>query len=161
MIPLPTGWPNPPTLSRAATEVADALVAVTELFREDDVDRAIDAMLHQLADAAPLAPLAGHALKLLTAHGELDDLLDSVLHGLSSYVEEHHDELRHRLGKRSSRWVPSVVDHKLFDRVLVGASSVLGQMAAERDHDLRKQLTAELERLTVALETSPEIAGAR
>ena len=147
---------EPANAGRAATELADALVAVAEVLRDDDVDRAIDALLRQVADAVPLAPLAGHALKIVMADGQLDDLLDSILGGLSRYVAAHHDELRHHLGKRSSRWIPSVVDHRLFDRVVEGASTVLGQMAADRDHDLRKQLKAALAQLTVDLETSAE-----
>jgi uncharacterized membrane-anchored protein YjiN (DUF445 family) len=41
--------------------------------------------------------------------------------------------------------------------VLDGVSSVLVQMEADHDHDLRKQLRAQVEQLIVDLETSPDL----
>ena len=146
---------EPANAARTAAEVASAVVAVSDLLQDDDVHRAIDGFVHQLVDAVALAPLAGHALRLVTAQGELDDLLDKGLRGLNRYIEEHRDELRHHLSKKSRRWLTSVVDHKLFDRVLDGVTSVLLQMEADRDHDLRRQLGERLAQLTVDLETSP------
>jgi uncharacterized membrane-anchored protein YjiN (DUF445 family) len=148
---------EPANAARTAAEVAAALAGVTELLHDDDVHRAIDGLVHQLIDAVPLAPVAGHALKLVCANGEIDDLLDRGLHGLNGYIEEHREELRQHLSKRSRRWLPTVVDHKLFDRVLDGVSSVLVQMEGDHDHDLRLQLKARLEQLIVDLETSPEL----
>jgi uncharacterized membrane-anchored protein YjiN (DUF445 family) len=146
----------PANAARTAEELARAVVAITELLHDDDVHRAIEGLAHQLVDAVPLAPLAGHGLRLVTANGEFDDLLEKALHGLNSYIEQHREDLRRHLSKRSRRWLPSVVDHKLFDRVLDGVSSVLVQMEGDPEHDLRLQLTARLEQLTVDLETSPE-----
>jgi uncharacterized membrane-anchored protein YjiN (DUF445 family) len=150
---------QPANAARAAAEVADAAVALTDLLPADSVHRAIDGLLHQLLEAVAVAPLAGHALQLLTADGELDNLLDQGLQGLNRYIEEHREELRQHLSRRSRRWLPSVIDHRLFDRVLDGVSAVLVQMEADRDHDLRKQLRARLEQFAVDLETSPELRG--
>jgi uncharacterized membrane-anchored protein YjiN (DUF445 family) len=148
---------EPANAARTAAEVADAVVAITELVQADDVHRAIDGAVHQLVDAVPLAPLAGHALRLVTADSEIDDLLDRGLLGLNAYIDEHREDLRQHLSKRSRRWLPSLVDHKLFDRVLDGVSSVLVQMQSDRDHELRKELRTRLEHLIVDLETSPEL----
>jgi uncharacterized membrane-anchored protein YjiN (DUF445 family) len=152
------GWlADPAHAARTAAEVAGALAAVTELLRDDVVHAAIEDLVRQLVDAVPLAPLAGHALSLVSADGQLDDLLDRGLRGLNGYIEDHRDELRQHLSKKSRRWLPAVVDHKLFDRVLDGVSSVLVQMEADHDHDLRLQLKAWLDHLVVDLETSPEL----
>ncbi|MDQ1368828.1 MAG: hypothetical protein QOF20_1181 [Acidimicrobiaceae bacterium] len=148
---------EPANAARLAAEVADAGVAITELVHAEDVHRAIDGAVHQLVDAVALAPLAGHALRLVTADGEIDDLLDRGLLGLNGYIDEHREELRQHLSKRSRRWLPSLVDHKLFDRVLDGVSSVLVQMQSDHDHELRKELRTRLEQLIIDLETSPEL----
>jgi uncharacterized membrane-anchored protein YjiN (DUF445 family) len=151
------GWlADPAHAARTAGEVADAVVAVTDLLHDEDVHQAIEGWLHQVVDSVPLAPLAGHAIRLVTNNGELDLLVDKVLRGLNAYIEENRDELRQHLSKRSRRWIPSVVDHKLFDRVLDGVSSVLKQMEADRDHDLRRQLQTRVAQLTIDLETSPK-----
>ncbi len=152
------GWlAEPANAARTAVEVADAIVAVTDLLHDEDVHHAIEGWLYQLVDAVPLAPLAGHALRIATNNGELDLLLDKGLQGLNSYIEENRDELRQHLSKRSRRWMPSVIDHKLFDRVLDGVTSVLKQMEADHDHDLRQQLKSRVAQLTIDLETSPKL----
>jgi len=147
---------DPTNAARTAAELADAVVALSDLLREDEVQRALDSLLHQVVDVVPLAPLAGHVLRLVTGQGELDVLLDKALGELNRYLGDHRDELRQHLSKRSRRWLPGVVDHKLFDRVLDGVSSVLRQMEEDPHHDLRKQLKARVEQLIVDLETSPE-----
>jgi Protein of unknown function (DUF445) len=79
------------------------------------------------------------------------------LRGLNGYIDAHREELRQHLSKRSRRWLPTIVDHKLFDRVLDGVSSVLVQMEGDHDHELRLQLKAWLAQLIVDLETSPDL----
>jgi uncharacterized membrane-anchored protein YjiN (DUF445 family) len=152
------GWlARPDNAARTAAEVADAVVAVTDLLHDDDVHRAMEGAVNQVVDAVPLAPLAGHALRLVTEGGQVDTVLDLGLRGLVRYIDAHRDELRHQLSGRSRRWLPTVVDHKLFDRVLDGVESVLQQMEADHDHPLREQLKVRLAQLAVALETSPEM----
>lgn len=146
---------RPANAARVAGEVADAVVAVGDLLRQEEVQRSIDATIHQVVEAVPAAPLAGRVLRIVTDHGELDDFLDWGLGALNGYVGAHRDELRQHLSKRSRRWLPGVIDHKLFDRVLDGVSSVLEQMEHDRDHDLRRQLREQVEQLIVKLETSP------
>ena len=148
---------EPANAARLAGEVADAVVALADLLHDGEVQRAIESLVHRTVDAVPLAPLAGQALGIVTANGELDIALDKALAGLNAYIGDHRDELRQLLSKRSRRWLPGVVDHKLFDRVLDGVSSVLVQMENDPHHDLRLQLTARVEQLIVDLQTSSEL----
>jgi uncharacterized membrane-anchored protein YjiN (DUF445 family) len=81
--------------------------------------------------------------------------MDRGLEELSRYLEEHREDLRRQLTKKSRWWLPGAVDHKLFDRVVDGVASVLGEMAGDRDHDLRQQLNARILQLAEDLSTSP------
>jgi uncharacterized membrane-anchored protein YjiN (DUF445 family) len=155
-VPRAADWlSDPANASRVAAEVADAAVASADLLRDDDVHQAIEGVLRSRVESVPVAPLAGRVLRFLTRDGRHDDMLDKGLRALNRYVEEHRDDLRRRLGKKSPWWVPGVVDHKLFDRALDGVRSALSEMADDHDHDLRRQLNSRLARLADDLESSP------
>lgn len=146
---------DPANASRAAAELAQAIVAVTDLLRDEDVQRTIEAGLRQAVAAVPAAPAAGTALRFLTRDGRGDQLLDQGLRLAERYLRQHRDELRRALSRKSRWWLPGAVDQRLFDRVLEGVASVLADMAADHDHELRRQFNARLATLADDLETSP------
>ncbi|MDP9074783.1 MAG: DUF445 domain-containing protein [Actinomycetota bacterium] len=149
---------EPANASRVAAELADAVVAVAGLLRDEEVHQAIEGVARQRIEAVRLAPLAGRALRLLTADGRADELVDQALRELSRYLDQHRDDLRRNLGRKSRWWLPGAVDHKLFDRVIDGVTSVLSDMAADRNHELRRELDARVTALATQLETSPALA---
>ncbi|MEA2843875.1 MAG: hypothetical protein QOJ69_1546 [Actinomycetota bacterium] len=148
---------EPANASRMAEEVADGVVALADLLRDDDVHRAIEGVVRNRLEAVPLAPLAGQALRFVTREGRHEEVLDRMLVGLRSYIEDHREELRRRLGKKSKWWIPGAVDHKIFDRVLDGFCSALSEIEGDRNHELRRELDARLAKLATELETSPEL----
>ncbi len=143
--------------ARVAAEVADAAVAGADLLRDDDVHPALEELVRERVEAVPLAPLAGRALRFFTEGGRHAEVLDAALTGLDRYLGTHGQDLRRQLGQRSPWWLPGAVEDRIFDRLLDGARSVLQEMAANRDHDLRKQFDARLRLLAAELETSVDL----
>jgi uncharacterized membrane-anchored protein YjiN (DUF445 family) len=143
--------------SRVAAEVADAAVAGADLLRDDDVHQALEDVVRERVEGVPLAPLAGRVLRFLTQDGRHDEVLDATLIGLDRYLATHGQELRAQLGSRSPWWLPGAVEDRIFDRLLDGARSVLQDMAADRNHDLRRQFDARLRLLAAELETSVDL----
>ena len=146
---------EPANASRVAEEVADGVVALADLLKDDDVHRAIEGVVRNRLEATPLAPLAGQALRFVTREGRHEEVLDRILVGLRHYIEDHREDLRRRLGKKSKWWIPGAVDNKIFDRVLDGFCSALSDMEGDRNHELRRELDARLDKLATELETSP------
>jgi uncharacterized membrane-anchored protein YjiN (DUF445 family) len=143
--------------ARVAAELADAAVAGADLVRDDDVHAALEELVRERVEAVPLAPLAGRALRFFTEGGRHAEVLDAVLTGLDRYLGTHGQELRRQLGQRSPWWLPGAVEDRIFDRLLDGARTVLQDMAADRDHELRKQFDARLRLLAAELETSVDL----
>ena len=130
-------------------------MAAANLLREEDMHRTIEDFVRKRIENVPVAPLAGQALRFVVRDGRADDLVDRALEELSRYLEEHREDLRRQLTKKSRWWLPGAVDHKLFDRVVDGVASVLAEMARGPDHELRQQLNARLLQLAEELTTSP------
>jgi uncharacterized membrane-anchored protein YjiN (DUF445 family) len=152
------GWlAEPANASRLAAEVADFAVAVADLLRDEDVHRALEGMVRERVDRVALAPMAGRALRFLTENGRHHEALDAALRGLSRYLDEHHDELRRRLGDQSPWWLPGAVEDRIFERLLDGAQAVLDEMIHDRRHQLRQEFEQRLTSLASELETSPDL----
>ncbi len=148
---------EPANASRVAAEVAEAVVAVADVLRDDDVHHAIEGVVRNRVEAVPLAPLAGQVLRFATRDGRHDEVLDRALAGLRRYIEDHRDDLRGRLTKKSRWWIPGAVDNKVFDRVLDGFCGMLAEIEGDRGHELRRELDLRLARLASQLEASPEL----
>ena len=143
--------------SRVAAELADAAVAGADLLRDDDVHRTIEEVVRERVETVALAPLAGRALRFVTEGGRHEEVLDATFAGLERYLGTHGQELRRQLGAKSPWWLPGAVEDRIFDRLLDGARSVLQEMAADRQHSLRRQFDARLRLLAAELETSVDL----
>ena len=148
---------DPTNAERLAGHIADAAVQVADLLRDEDVQAAFDGVVRSRLESAPLAPMAGRALAVLTRDGRHDQLVDAALAGLATYLDEHRDELHDRFEQSSPWWLPGAVEDRIFSRLLDGARSVLDEMVHDRGHDLRRLLDERLAGLAHDLQTSPEL----
>jgi uncharacterized membrane-anchored protein YjiN (DUF445 family) len=158
VVPRLADWlSRPDNAAKVAANVADGAVVLADLVNEDDVNTALMAALHRRAEAVALAPLAGRALRFMTADGRHHEVLDAAIRGLDRYLDEHRDDLHDRLAQESPWWLPGAVEDRIFDRLLDGARAVLREMATNRDNHLRRQLEERLVQLAVDLETDPSL----
>ena len=155
------GWPAPTTPPTWRPASPRAWWPGTDLLRDEDVHRVLDALVRDRIDKVALAPLAGRVLQQLTREGRHEPLIDAALAALSRYLAEHGGELHHRLGVDSPWWLPGPVEDRMVASLLQRSRQVLDDMAAHPDHPLRQQLDAGLEKLAVDLQTSEEPAPAR
>jgi uncharacterized membrane-anchored protein YjiN (DUF445 family) len=148
---------EPESARRTAGEVLSAAVAMADLVKDEDVHRALDGALRARADGVALAPLAGRVLRVATADGRHDEVLDAAIRGFDRYVREHRDELHERLAESAPWWLPGPVETRLFERIIEGVSSTLQAMVDDHEHPLRVSLLERVDELAVQLETSPEL----
>ncbi len=148
---------EPANADRLAGHVADAAVQVADLLKDEDVQAAFDGAVRSRLESAPIAPLAGKALDVLTRGGRHDQLVDAALAGLARYLDQHRGELHDRFEQSSPWWLPGAVEDRIFTRLLDGARTVLDEMVRDRGHDLRRLLDERLGSLAQELQTSPEL----
>ncbi|MGQ0520825.1 MAG: DUF445 domain-containing protein, partial [Actinomycetota bacterium] len=148
---------DPVHAARVAGPLADALAAASEAVRDEDVHRLVEEVVRERLGRVPLAPVAGRALRFLTAGGRHDEVLDAAIAGLDRWLDEHREELRDRFGHKSPWWMPDAVEHRIFERLLDAARTLLQEMAGDPDHEVRRQLDDRLRQLATELETSPDL----
>src|SRR5918994_608031 len=139
-----------------AGHVADAAVQLADTLRDEDVQSMLHEQVRRGLENVPLAPLAGRVLRGATAEGRHQELLDTVLRGIGRSLDEHRETLRSRFEDESPWWVPTAIDHRIFDRLLDGLCSFFDSINADPDHELRTRLDNWINQLAERLEHSPE-----
>ncbi len=142
---------------RLARHLADAAVTAADLVRDDEVHRALEEVARRRIDGTPLAPLAGKALGVMTEDGRHHDLLDAMLRAVDRFLRDNRESLRARFGDESPWWLPDAAEDRIFERLLDGARNVLGEVARDPDHELRRDFDARVRRLVDDLQTSPAL----
>jgi uncharacterized membrane-anchored protein YjiN (DUF445 family) len=138
-----------------AGRAADALSSAADLLHDADVHEVLDTLVRQRIDQVALAPLAGRALERLTQDGRHEPVLDAAFDGLSRYLRLNGVDLHRRLGVQSPWWLPGPLSSRMVQRLLDRSEHVLADMARNRQHPLREQLGAGLEKLAIQLQTDP------
>jgi uncharacterized membrane-anchored protein YjiN (DUF445 family) len=139
-----------------ARHVADVAVELADMLRDEDVQGVLHEQVRRGLENVPLAPLAGKVLRGATEEGRHQELFDAVLRGVGRSLDEHRETLRSRFGEESPWWVPTAIDHRIFDRLLDGLCSFFDSINADPDHELRVRLDDWINQLAERLEHSPE-----
>jgi len=148
---------DPGNAANVAGRLADAAAWGIDLVEDDEVHVAIEHVVRRQAEATRLAPLAGRALRALTATDRHQEVLAAGMAALDRFLDENREALRTRYHRESPWWIPGAIDDRIFDRLVDGARRVLAEVAADPDHELRKELDRRLRDLADQLEHSPEL----
>jgi uncharacterized membrane-anchored protein YjiN (DUF445 family) len=140
-----------------ATRAARLVVEGAELLNDDDVHDLLVTLAKERLDHIALAPLAGRGLEQAIRDNRHQPVLDSALSALAHYLDEHGTELHARLGAQSPWWLPGPIEGRVVNRLVERSQHVLADMAADRDHPLRRQLDGAMAKLAADLQTSPEV----
>jgi uncharacterized membrane-anchored protein YjiN (DUF445 family) len=139
-----------------AHHVADVAVELADMLRDEDVQGVLHEQVRRGLENVPLAPLAGKVLRGATEDGRHQELFDAVLRGVGRSLDEHRETLRSRFEEESPWWVPTAIDHRIFDRLLDGLCSFFDSVNADPNHELRVRLDDWINQLAERLEHSPE-----
>jgi uncharacterized membrane-anchored protein YjiN (DUF445 family) len=140
-----------------AGHAADLVVTLAEALRDEDAQRVLTAELTRAIEGIEVAPLAGRALRVISAGGHHAGLFTAIVSAADRYLADHYAELRDLFEAESPRWVPDAVYRRLFDRMHARLRQRLAAMAADPDDEARRQFNAWIAGLPDRLETSPEL----
>ncbi|MBN4059685.1 DUF445 domain-containing protein, partial [Acidimicrobium ferrooxidans] len=131
--------------------VANIAARAIEAFDDDQLQRAIDDIL-----AARLAKL-DHSNGLaelidISRSGRHHEVLVSATCRVAiDYMTDQRATLRRLLGDESPRWVPSIIDDQVFNRLHQAAISAVTEIRHDLHHPARRALDRQLDGLKVRL----------
>jgi uncharacterized membrane-anchored protein YjiN (DUF445 family) len=137
----------------------DAVIALADVVRDEDVQRLIHEEMERAVDAVPVARIAARGLRMLTEEGRHQELFDVVLRGLDTFLEDNRETLRQRFALDSPWWLPGAAEDRIFERLLDGVRRLLDDVNDNPEHEVRAHVTAWANDLADRLETSPELTA--
>jgi uncharacterized membrane-anchored protein YjiN (DUF445 family) len=151
-------WLSDPDKAQTIAENAgDLLVGLADLVRDEDVHQLLGEELRRAAESVPVAPLAGRVLRVVTAEGRHQELFESIVQSLSTFLSEHREALYLRYQEETPWWLPEAVDIRIFDRMFEGVTKLLQEVQTDPHHELRVQFDQWMDSLADRLQTSPEL----
>lgn len=140
-------------VSELVERVSRMTASAIESFDDEQLQRAIDdvvaARLRELDHSNGLAELTD----VIRRGGHHQLLVDAGSRLALDFLVDQRSLLRDILGDESPRWVPSIVDDRVFDRLHSSAVSLLTDIRRDPLHPARTALERQLERLAARLRT--------
>jgi uncharacterized membrane-anchored protein YjiN (DUF445 family) len=149
------GWLAEPRNSGA---IADVVVAsLPELLNgidEADVARWFDTLVIPQLRTLEVSRAAGGVLEVLTESNRHQPLLDRGLAALETWLSGNMEMIKAKFSA-ASRYTPATVDAYIVNKFVEGIVALLREVAANPEHELRRQFDEAVQDLIVQLQTSP------
>lgn len=131
-------WLSEPANARSVTRVvAHALTSAANVLKDEDVQSFLERTAGDRLRSVQVAPLLGRALRLLTADGRHQELLDEALRLAARATEANDALIREKVQEQTPWWLPNAVDRRISDRVVTGIGRTLAEVSDDPDHPLR------------------------
>jgi uncharacterized membrane-anchored protein YjiN (DUF445 family) len=142
---------QPANSERAAEAAADALGGVVEVLDDRDVQEALGNAVEKRLATTEVAPLLGKAIDLAIDGGHHQRMLDGVMRGLMSFLDDNRMMLRDRLDQESPWWVPESIDDRVFNKIFSGVQRFLADVSANPGHEVRHSVDTRIKALAMRL----------
>jgi uncharacterized membrane-anchored protein YjiN (DUF445 family) len=153
-------WISQPDNARLiARKAASALAAGAHVLRDEDVQQMIDRSLESGIRRAPIAPIAGRLLAVVTEGNRHQELFNEAIVLIARTVEQNRDLIRVRVQEESPWWVPTSVDEKIYKKIVSSIERTLVEIRDDAQHPLRGRFDQALRTFITNLETSPATAA--
>ena len=146
--------------SALAGEIGKALPFVLRAVDDSQIKAFLGRALGAQLRSASLGPLAAQIVRVLTAAGYHEAVLDSALDYARDFLTRNEEQLLEAVTERRRRWIPRAINREIARAMLRGAGELIDDLR-EPDGAARQGLLAAIDELAEELATSPEQPGGR
>jgi uncharacterized membrane-anchored protein YjiN (DUF445 family) len=147
-------WLTQPANSRGVADtVAHAAAELLEGIDEADLQWLFDHLVIPQLRRLDVSRVAGDVLKVLTEGERHQPWLVHGLEALEKWLTANVDMIKAKFSE-ASRYTPAPLDAYIVRKFIEGIISLLHEVAASPDHELRRQFDESLQALIVRLQTS-------
>ena len=140
------------------SEIAKALPFVLRAVDDSQIKAFLGGALGAQLRSASLGPLAAQIVRVLTAAGYHEAVLDSALDYARDFLSRNEERLLEAVTERRRRWIPRAINREIARAMLRGAGELIDDLR-QPDGAARQDLLAAIDELASELAASPEPAG--
>src|SRR6266852_1581254 len=115
----------PATAGLIAHSITSALPHLIRSLRSRDLHDFLQRAFGEEFSHADVAPLIGHAIRLLTASGEADVLFDRAIEIANRWIKDNRAQLDKLISEHSRWWIPKAIDRRIASAIMDGVTEVL------------------------------------
>ena len=149
-------WLCEPGNSReVALQITQGVPTVVRMVEDHDVGNFLQATLASGLKNVRFAPLLAEVLEVLIADRRHQLLFDHLIGMAADALERNQEYIRLKIHEASPRWMPRIIDEKLFEKIMTESQAILDEMRQE-DSEWRGRFHASVEQFIVRLRSSPD-----
>ena len=149
-------WLSEPGNSRdVALQITHGLPTMVRMVEDHDVGNFLQATLASGLKNVRFAPLLAEVFDVLIADRRHQLLFDHLIGMAANALERNQDTIRQKIHEVSPRWMPRIIDEKLFDKIMTESHAILDEMRQE-DSEWRERFHRSVEEFIGKLRSSPE-----
>jgi uncharacterized membrane-anchored protein YjiN (DUF445 family) len=149
-------WLSDPDHSRTvAKQIVSGIPAVIHMIEDNDVGHFMQNTLAKGMKNIRFGPLLAEIFSVLVADRRHQILFDHMIGLASKALEQNRPFIRQKIHEKSPRWIPRMIDEKLFERLLEESENILNEMKDENS-EWRERFQQATEELIEKLRSSPE-----
>ncbi len=142
---------------RAGDAIADMLRGGLEVLDDDEIQAGLEHFVRARVDATQVSPLLGRVVELTVEGGHHQRLLDAVLVGVGTFLDDNRGTFNRRLYSESPWWVPEGVDNRVFEKIYEVVERFLTDVRASPNHELRRSVDVRAADLARRLRDDPDM----
>lgn len=148
---------DPAHAERAGDAIADVLRGGLEVLDDDEIQAGLEHFVRARIDATQVSPLLGRTVELTVEGGHHQRLLDAVLGGVGTFLDDNRGTLRRRLHEESPWWVPEGVDDRVFEKIYDVVGRFITDVRSSPNHELRGSVDVRAADFARRLRDDPEL----
>jgi len=111
-----------PLIARSATATLPYLI---HSLRNPDLGEFLQRTLGDQLSHADFAPMIAQGIRILTASGEADILLERISYVATEWLEKNRDQIDRLVAERSRWWIPRTIDRQIAAAIIDGIAELL------------------------------------
>jgi uncharacterized membrane-anchored protein YjiN (DUF445 family) len=145
----------PATAGLIAHAITSALPHLIRSLRSRDFHDFLQRAFAEELSHADVAPIIGHAIRLLAASGEADVLFDRAIEIAIRWIKDNRARLDKLISEHSRWWIPKAIDRRIASAIMDGVTEVLTGLK-DPESEARTKFRADLDGIVTDLISSPE-----
>jgi uncharacterized membrane-anchored protein YjiN (DUF445 family) len=142
-----------------AAEIVKALPFVLRAVDDSQIKAFLGRALGAQLRNAPLSALAGHLVRLVTAAGYHEAVLDRALDYARAFLARNEERLLDTVAERRRSWIPRAINREIARAMLRGAEELIDDLR-KPDGAARQTLLSAIDDMAGELMNAPEDASA-
>jgi uncharacterized membrane-anchored protein YjiN (DUF445 family) len=149
-------WLADPAHSRAVSmQIVQGVPTVVRMVEDRDVGNFLQSTLASGLRNVRFAPLLAEVLEVLIADRRHQMLFDHLIGMAADALERNQHFIRQKIHEKSPRWMPRIIDDKLFEKIIGESRNILDEMR-QPDSEWREKFHHSAEAFIERLRSSPE-----